>query len=232
MKTRRKQGILEFPVRGGKRPRAGRKCAPGRPPGVSHHGRASHEGRCPLHVTLRAVIGLPNLREKEIYLAIEAAIRAGRERFGFRAVEFSVLSNHLHFVVEAEDRRALSRGMQGLMIRIAKAINRILGRKGRVFADRFHARILTTPTEVRNALLYVLNNAKHHTNAPAAAWPARLVDPCSSAKWFSGWDGSVECLRLSTVRPGADATTWLLRTGWKRLGLLSPRMAPRAAIGR
>ena len=163
----------------------------------------------------------------EIYLAIENAIRAGKDRFGFRAVEFTVLANHLHFVVEAEGSRALSRGMQGLTIRIAKAINRVLKRSGKVFADRFHSRELETPTEVRNALLYVLNNTKHHWDVPAEGWAPRVVDPFSSAKWFPGWDGPVECLRLSSPRPGAEARTWLLRSGWKRLGLLSPASAPK-----
>lgn len=228
MKTRKRQGILEFVGRGGKRPGAGRKCQPGKKPGVSHHGRASHDARYPVHVTLRLVAGLPNVREKEIYLAIEAAVRAGRDRFGFRAVEFTVLSNHMHFLVEAESTRALSRGMQGLKIRIAKAINRVLGRSGKVFADRFHTRALRTPTEVRNCLVYVLNNTKHHSKTPADRWAKRVVDPCSSAKWFDGWDGPVESLRISEVRPGAQPETWLLKSGWKRQGLLSPAEVPRS----
>ena len=227
MRTRKKQGLLEFRTRGGKRRGAGRKPAPGRKPCVSHHGRAAHTKTCPLHVTLRVREDVPSLRSVEIYLAIENAIRAGNDRFGFRAIEFSVITNHLHFIVEAESRRALSRGMQGLTIRIAKAINRILKRTGKVFADRFQSRELTTPTEVRNALLYVLNNAKHHTNVPPEGWVPRQVDPFSSAKWFPGWDGPVESLRLASTRPGAEPRTWLLRTGWKRLGLLSPQAVPR-----
>jgi REP element-mobilizing transposase RayT len=93
-----------------------------------------------VHVTQRLCPGLPGMRERGAFEAVRAAIEAGNERDGFRVVAFSVLSNHIHHVVEAESNEALSRGMQGLAIRIAKALNRAWGRTGRVFVERFHAR--------------------------------------------------------------------------------------------
>ena len=39
---------------------------------------------------------------------------AGAARFGFRLVHYAVMGNHVHLIVEAPDRRALWRGMQGL----------------------------------------------------------------------------------------------------------------------
>ena len=220
----KKQRELNFKTWGGKRIGAGRKRAPGRKSCVAHRRRAKHVSRNPLHVTLRLRADVPNVRTRDCYLQIEQAIRAGKDRFGFRAVEFSVQGNHLHMVVEAENDLALRRGMQGLAIRIARAINRALHRTGKVFADRFHARDLSTPTDVRNALLYVLNNAKHHSRR---RWARLEVDPFSSAKWFDGWGGPVDCARLSTTRPGAHPKTWLLEKGWRWLGLLSPSEVPR-----
>ena len=183
-------------------------------------------------MTLRFREDLPNMRERNLYLTIEDAIRAGRERFGFRIIEWSVQGNHLHLVVEAEDERALSRGMQGAAIRMARAINRALSRHGKVFADRFHARDLGSPTEVRNALLYVLNNAKHHAKDRGETWARRRVDPFSSAAWFGGWASAVESGRLPGPSPAASAKTWLLRTGWRRLGLISPSEIPKEARAR
>jgi putative transposase len=176
-----------------------------------------------MHATLRLRDDVPDIRVRSVYLAIEEAIRAGCDRFGMRVVQHSAQGNHLHFVVEADDERSLSRGMQGLAIRIARAINRAVGRRGKVFTDRFHGRDLGTPTEVRNAILYVLNNARHHS---AKAWPPRRVDPCSSAKWFDGWAVEVECLRLDGPSPTTTAKTWLLRVGWRKLGLLDPAEVP------
>ena len=90
------------------------------------------------------------------------AFTGGCERFGFRLVEYSVQNDHLHLIAEAEDQRCLSRGMQGLLIRIAKALNRLWERRGQVFRDRYHCRVLRTWWQVRNALRYVLNDALRH----------------------------------------------------------------------
>ncbi|TMA50520.1 MAG: hypothetical protein E6J81_00355, partial [Deltaproteobacteria bacterium] len=104
---------------------------------------------------------------------------------GAEALHFSVQTNHLHLIVEADARTALSRGLQGLVIRLAKGINRTLGRRGRVWGDRYHARALRTPREVRNALVYVLQNWRRHRVGTGA------LDTCSSAVWFDGWVRSV-----------------------------------------
>ncbi|HEU4420409.1 MAG TPA: hypothetical protein VFT55_15845, partial [Planctomycetota bacterium] len=159
--------MLPFRQNGGRRPGAGRKPR-GEKPGVSHAPRALLAARFPAHVTLKLLRGLPRLRSKREYAALRAAFAAGctgcaRATSGsFRLCHYAVLNDHLHLLVEAQDRLALSRGLQGLAIRIAKALNRLWRRRGTVFADRYHDRILKTPREVRNALCYVLGNGKKH----------------------------------------------------------------------
>jgi putative transposase len=90
---------------------------------------------------------------------------------GLRLVEFTVMGNHLHLVVEAESSGSLSRGMQGLCIRLAKAMNRVLRRsRGKIFADHYYSHLLRTPSEVKNALAYVGANARHHFGLAGADW--------------------------------------------------------------
>jgi hypothetical protein len=119
--------------------------------------------------------------------------------------------------VEASDRDALVRGMRGLVIRCARAINRVLGRRGRVWADRCHTHALKTPREVRNALVYVLQNWRK--SVPGAQW----LDGCSSARWFDGWKGPRP--PWAEPPPGRApvraARTWLLTRGWRRHGLIA-----------
>jgi putative transposase len=227
-RVRSRQLALTFRTWGGSRPGAGRKPN-GRQAGVSHIRRASLRGDLPVHVTLRVREGLPSLRQRRLFGRVHRALVQGRERFGFRVCEYSVQGNHIHLVAEASDRRALARGIQGLSIRIARSINRGLGRRGSVFADRYHARALPTPREVRLALRYVLHNAVHHRRGrerPAArAW----LDPCSSAASFRGWLGKSGA--AATPLLADDATvqprTWLLRVGWRKAGLLRARDAPK-----
>jgi REP element-mobilizing transposase RayT len=166
------------------------------------------------------------LRRDAARVAIEQTFRAGRERFGFRLAEYSLQSNHIHLIAEATDERALSRGMKGLLVRVARALNRLWARTGSVFSDRYHARQLKTPREVRAALAYVLHNARHHG--------LRILgfDPYSSGPWFDGWSRHPSLRRvLAPVSrfPGAMARSWLLRLGWRIHGLIGPEERPRTA---
>ena len=163
---------------GGKRKGAGRPPT-GSTAGVSHLRRPALSRHHPVHVTLRIAAGVPSLRDGRLFDEVRFALVAGRERFGFRLVHFSVLSNHLHLLAEVPDRRALALAMQGLSIRVARAVNRALARRGRLFADRYHCRAVKTPRAVHFAVRYVLLNArKHRVVAPG------FVDGCSSAPWF------------------------------------------------
>jgi len=201
---------------GGRREGAGRKPSRFRV-GVPHRRREPHLARHPVHVTMRAREGLPSFRgDRLLFEAIERSIGSS-EKPGFRVVHFSVQSNHLHLIVEAEDEGALSRGMQGLTIRMALAVHRALGHGGTIFSDRYHAHQLRTPRETRAALLYVLQNwAKHGRGGD--------YDCASSAFWFDGW---TKPPRPATGPPlVAAAQTWLVRVGWKRHGLLRPGERP------
>ena len=209
---------------GGRRRGAGRKPAGDRA-GVPHTARPPHQARLPVHATLRALPTLGSLRACPVFNHLEAAIGAA-SCAAFRIVHFSVQRDHVHLLVEAHDRTALLRGLRGFAIRAARAVNRALDRRGRVWADRYHARALRTPREVRHALCYVLHNWKKQVPG------ALRLDPCSSACWFDGWRGPRP--RWSLPPAGAPPPvraprTWLLARGWRRLGLLALDARPRGA---
>ncbi len=156
-----KQVGFRFRTWGGKRKGAGRKPTRARA-GVVHRKRPLLKARFPVHVTWRMGEGVWQLRTRRCFTALARAFWGGCNRFGFRLVHYSVQGNHVHLLVEAEDERALSRGMNGLGVRVAKGLNRVMRRRGRVLEDRYHGHILRTPTEVRRARNYLLQNAKRH----------------------------------------------------------------------
>jgi hypothetical protein len=221
---------LEFgqPRRGGLRRGAGRKPSPN--PLVRHRSREKFTRGLPCLVTLKVREDVPSLRSVKLVREVEKSFAAGCERGEFRLVHYSLQGNHAHLVVEAADRDALGRGMKALGARLARAVNRVFSRTGRVLADRYHVRVLRGPREVRNALRYVLLNARRHAaQAGRRLQRAMAPDPASSGRWFDGWrlgdragGRAPETFGLALEVPGSGAVarphSWLLRVGWLRRG--------------
>jgi putative transposase len=207
MRRRRRAVQLELRARtwGGKRKGGGR---PRTTSWVSRKPRPEFPKRYPLHITLRIRRDVGSVRSDECFAEIQRAFLRGHEQFGMRMVEFSVQPDHIHLVAEADGKEALTRGMQGLTIRLAKAINRALGRRGKVFADRYHSRILKNPTQVRSVVEYVRNNYAKHLRKRGKMPHLWYIDPYSSMSgravtYMHGYDWSA----LVVAAP----RTWMLR---------------------
>jgi len=213
---------------GGARKGAGRKKT-GRCLDAPHRARPELEKHHPLHVVLRTRKDVPRLRRGPVYRAIDRALRRTLGEHAFRVVHTSIQHNHLHFLVEADDKHALSRGMRSLTITAALAINAVCGRRGEVFAYRYNAKPITNPRQMRNALSYVLNNWRRHQEhlRSDAAGRSRL-DPYSTAIHFRGWREPPHlAVRDDYVPlPSAAPQTWVLRVGWQRYGAISAYEVP------
>ncbi len=231
------QQALAFKTWGGKRKGAGRRPKGSRP-GEKHERRPEHEARHPVHVTLRVEAAIGTLRRRDAYHAVRKAMYATLVRADFRIVHISLEHDHVHLLVEADHKLALSRGMQGFEIAAARQLNAAVSkargrrRTGRVFADRYHARVITSPRQARHALSYVLNNWRKHKQDRGMESMFWDVDYFSSGVSFCGWrelDGSPF---LPPVPPGYERLsvsrprTWLLEKGWMRSGSISMHARP------
>jgi len=228
------QRVLSF-GRGGFRPGAGRPRSNRRDKRVLHRRRPLVSRRTPVHITLRVHAELASLRAKRRTHVIRGAFAASCARKGFRIVDWSIQGAHLHLIVEADGNASLARGMQAFCIRVARGLNRLAGRKGSVFTERYHVRLLTTPAEVRNARAYVINNDRRHAAARGQHVDSGWVDPCSSWAWFGGWRDLPRALERAAVKErqgpplAAEPAGWLLRVGWRRRGLVAVGETPAAA---
>jgi hypothetical protein len=187
-----------------------------------------------VHVTLRVRGDVPSLRIAAVVREFQRSLTEANERGSFRVAHYSLQRDHAHLIVEARSREALARGMNSIGARLAHAVNRVAGRRGKVLDGRYHHRVLGTPREVRRALAYVLLNARRHLAkqrrgvVPASRAP---IDPASSARWFDGW--RLQTARLPEIRGRPEVArprTWLLRIGWRRHGLLDPSEVPGARV--
>jgi putative transposase len=219
--------------RGGKRRHAGRKPK-GRRAGSPHLERPALAARYPVHVVLRVVEAVGNLRRRRTYQAIRTATYAVAERDSFRIVHLSIQRTHVHLIVEADDKRALARGMQGFQISAAKHLNRAISkdrpgprRRGTVFPDRYHAEIIKSPRQARHTLAYVMNNWRKHGEDRIGRMRAWKIDWFSSAIHFPHWVEYGDAPWMWHGPPlyeplwAWQPRTWLLREGWKRHGLIS-----------
>ncbi len=228
MPRRSQQLEIEFRSHGGAREGAGRKPASARPP-VHHVKRPRVPKGSPAHVTLRVRGDVPSLRTRRFVREFQNRLRRGCERGEFRVCHYSIQRDHLHLVVEAAGKEALGRGMKSVGIRLARAVNRVFGRSGPVLFGRYHLRILRTPREVRNALAYVLLNARKHWRQRNGIAPPVVLDIASSGAWFDGWKRSLPMAEPKGPRPVARPRYWLLREGWRRRGLVDPAEVPGSA---
>jgi putative transposase len=232
--------LVLFKKRGGKRRGAGRPPKGARS-GSPHQERPFLHARYPVHVSLRVVSAVGNLRRRCVYQAVREATLTAARREDFRIVHLSIQRTHIHLLVEARNKQALAVGMQGFQISAAKHLNAAISkgrpgprRRGTVFSDRYHAEIITSPRQARHALSYVVNNWRKHQEDLAPPMSSWTIDWFSTAVMFPGWEeygdeaflwrGPETYDPLIVYQP----RTWLLREGWKKDGTISCRSVPSA----
>jgi putative transposase len=229
------------PTWGGRRAGAGRKSRPGARKRVPHRVREAHAKSRPVHITMRARKGLPSFRVQLIHsmlLRILSRQRDKKRRYAgeFHVIHFSIQSNHLHVMVEANDKAKLRSGASGLVIAFARRLMRQLFGKssGKVWAERYHSRELGSPREVRHALVYIFQNFRKHGHIVRGTG---IVDRFTTALSFEHWEEPplfvaplAEPLPIGPPVWEPDTSrTWLLGTGWREhYPPLSTREEPRA----
>ena len=228
--------------RGGKRRGAGRKPL-GTRAGAPHTERPEIKPNQALHVVLRVMPAVGSLRRREMYRAMREATIVAAVRERIRIVQISLQRTHVHLLAEAENKEALARGMQGFQISAARNINTVLGdgkyrrRRGPVFVDRYHLVVITSPTQARRALSYVMCNWRKHGEDQQGVARTWLVDPYSSGILFPDWQ-ELEGRAFMWPMPATydplvvrRPRSWLLREGWKLCGSISARDVPSRPVG-
>ncbi len=196
------------------------------PHAVTHQPRPRLAKKEVLHLTLKLRRGLPSLRRDKAFAAIQRSFYKYSRGDGFRLVHFSVQKDHLHLIAEADSKSALSKGMQKLAISLAKRLDWLwrkltASKVGRIFKERYHQHMLQTAQEVRNALVYVIQNAKKHGEIPA-----HERDFYSSARFFDGFANAKP--QPPPDKMLASATAWLLTTAWRQKGLIAVSEIPKS----
>ena len=127
MLVKEEQLDLEFPRRwGGPQPGAGRPR--GLRPRVLHRPRHSVSAHQPLHVTLRMRADVPKLRCGRFIRAFRQTLLGCSDRGGFRVVHYSIQHNHIHCLIEADDKEHLVDAKERLVEEVITSDNLRQGR--------------------------------------------------------------------------------------------------------
>ncbi len=219
-----KQISMDLFSHGGARKGAGKKKTD---KGMQNHtARPVISCKTPLHINIKLHKNLPNMRTKKLFKVVKRAIHRAQIR-GFRINQFAILKNHIHLIVEANDNKEMGKAMQALTISLAKSINGMCKRKGKVFVDRYHLHILKTPNEVKQALIYLFKNAARHYRLK------NIFDPYSSLVVFNHREKLLDlhgflvpkflssfnqiCDHFDEIAKMIDPPrSWLLKFGWMK----------------
>jgi hypothetical protein len=159
---------------GGKREGAGRKLTPGRLPSAPHRVRVLDVARHPILVTMRARPEIPSLRSarmRELYESVLSDQRSRPYAKAFEITAHAAVEKELRLIVKGTSPKAqaaLRAGMSGLFIAFARRLNTLLGRKGKVWSDRWDGRELETPQALREAMASLFGNGNGKSSGKAA----------------------------------------------------------------
>ena len=210
--------------RGGFRPGAGRNKT-GKRVGGPHRERPFLDARHPVHIVLRSK-RRGSWRQRRTYSVLRQVLCRFLGNADFRVTHISIQRSHIHLLVEAASREALSAGMKSFCTRAARALNRAYHRRGKVFAYRYFASQIRTSWYARHALAYVLNNWRRHREDTGYRVRAAMLDPYSSAVSFDGWTKRFTIPAGYEPLPVSPPKTGLLRSSWTWYGQIDPWERP------
>lgn len=216
-------GLTQRGQRGGYRAGAGRPKGSRTSRRIPHRTRPAINEHQAAHVTVKVLPMRRSLRSQRARRALEVIFTEEKRREGFRLLQYAIRRNHIHLVCESDHSAALSKAMQRLCSRIARRINKLWGRSGTFFADRYHSRVISSPQQMRNVLRYVLLNEHKDALIEGGRFVDGGFDPYSSARWFDGWHRTAARPPPPRVEPAVtEPRSWLAAKGWRRGGLLRP----------
>jgi len=92
---------------------------------------------------------------KKLFLSV---LERAKKRYPFKVLNFSIMGNHFHLILEPLKDANLSRIMQWTLSMFAQSYNRLQGLTGHVWGERFFSRAIKSIREYVRVFDYVDNN--------------------------------------------------------------------------
>jgi REP element-mobilizing transposase RayT len=112
-----------------------------------------------MHLTVKVHDDVPSLRRPELRERLGVLLEGARKR-GVRTLSFAIMPNHIHILCIANSAATLRDATRYVLGQLARFVNQLFRRRGKVFTDRYWSTCITTVKQGWTALCYVLKNAK------------------------------------------------------------------------
>ena len=155
--------------------------------GIRHIARDEFNRLTVLHLTVKIDRAKAGLKNKQTLKLLWHAIKKARLK-GLKIIHYTLEFDHIHLLVEADNKAIVGTGMQSFGISLSKGINKIKGLSGQVFKTRYHFRKLKTPTEVKNVIHYILGNSIKHKSSSFINQYNSLVRVDSFKELYPGFE--------------------------------------------
>ena len=111
-----------------------------------------------MHLTVHTGDDVPSLRT-DAAMGVFRELLAGARLRGMRTVALTIMPTHVHWVVVAESAEALRDATRFVFGQFARRFDALVGRRGKVFVERFWSVCAKAARHAWNLLGYVLRNA-------------------------------------------------------------------------
>jgi putative transposase len=115
--------------------------------------------------------GAMALKDPAIKRALIQTVVKAKKKFPFQLLNFTIMDNHIHFLIKPDPGVSLSKIMQWIKSNFAKEWNKAHGTYGHLWGERFFSRIIKNVKDFNDVNNYIDNNAvKAGLTTSAATW--------------------------------------------------------------
>ena len=110
------------------------------------------------HVTARINRGEFIFDSVEVKNMFLFTVQRAKKKYNFRLRNFSIMDNHIHFMIKPEKDNSLSTIMQWILSVFAISYNKKYGLKGHVWYDRFKSVVIQSYRQLIATFKYIADN--------------------------------------------------------------------------
>ncbi|MDR1867953.1 MAG: transposase [Treponema sp.] len=110
------------------------------------------------HVTFEVNRQAMELRDPNTKALCIQIIAEAHQKYAFKLWNFCIMDNHIHFLITPEKNVSLSLIMKWIKMVFAIRWNTLHGVKGRLWGDRFHARVIENREDFLRVFQYINQN--------------------------------------------------------------------------